>query len=118
MQLITQLKERVYNVVLNVKQNALGVAFSGGVDSSLLAKACKDVKKNVTLLTTAFASLNDITISRTVSKELNLASFHEVFSLEDLEQGLQTVLSIISLNRLAHLENCVCFYFVFKIASG
>ena len=41
----------------------------------------------------------------------------ETVSLEELEDGIRSVLNIIKFDRLVLLENGVCFYYVFKTAS-
>jgi len=112
-----QLKEKVYEALKEVEAKEVGVAFSGGVDSSLLAKVCKDVGKKVVLITVGFLSQRDIGISDEVSKALSLTLFHDLVSLEELEEGLETVLAIIEFDRIIRLENCVSFYYVFRLAS-
>lgn len=117
MDFVKLLKEKMYKAVENVKEVNLGVAFSGGVDSSLLAKICKDTGKKVTLLTVAFSSQRDIELSSEVSKMLNLPLLHKVVPLEDLEGSLRKVLSIIEFDRMVRLENCLSFLYIFKLAS-
>lgn len=117
MDFVELLKEKMYKAVESIKEVNLGVAFSGGVDSSLLAKICKDTGKKVTLLTVAFSSRRDIELSSKVSKMLNLPLLHEVVPLEDLEGSLREVLSIIEFDRIVRLENCLSFLYIFKLAS-
>ena len=117
MRIVERLRERIYEAVNVVRAEEVGVAFSGGIDSSLLAKICKDSGKKTTLLTVSFADQREITISNQISKRMELQIVQEVVSLEDLNQNLKKVLSIIEYERIAHLENCVCFYHVFKLAS-
>ncbi|MCW4020360.1 MAG: asparagine synthase C-terminal domain-containing protein, partial [Candidatus Bathyarchaeota archaeon] len=112
-----RLKEMAYESVETVEAADIGVAFSGGVDSSLLAKACKDVDKNVTLLTVGFSSQRDIRVSSEVAEALSLRLFHDLIGLEELENGLKTVLAAIDFDRFVRLENCVCFHYVFRLAS-
>ena len=116
-QIIDGLVERIYEVVRSIEDDAFGIAFSGGVDSSTLAVACKRLKRKVTLLTIAFPGSNDIDISRETALELGLPLRWRSITLETLEEGIQTVLGIIRFDRLAILENSVCFYYVFEVAS-
>ncbi len=117
MKIIEKLREEIYEAVRSIEQNDLGIAFSGGVDSSILAVSCKDLGKRITLLTVGFSSLRDIEASKEVSERLGLNLIYETISLEDLESGIRSVLKIIKFDRLVLLENSVCFYYVFKIAS-
>jgi len=111
------LTERICQAVADLEARDIGVAFSGGVDSSLLAKICMDAGKNVTLLTVGFSSLRDIEVSRKVSEAMGLSLFHDLVSLEELEGALMTVLATIEFDRVARFENSVCFYYVFRLSS-
>jgi len=117
MKTIKNLIEKIHEAVRDIDQNNLGIAFSGGVDSSTLAVTCKDLKKKTILLTVGFSSRRDIEISEEVSEKLGLPLLFEVISLEELEEGIKSVLNVIKFDRLVLLENSVCFYYVFKIAS-
>ncbi len=115
--IIDGLVERIYEVAKSIEDDALGIAFSGGVDSSTLAVACRGLKREVTLLTIAFPESSDIDISKETAEELGLPLIWRSIPLETLEEGIKTVLGIIRFDRLALLENCVCFYYVFEAAS-
>jgi len=117
MAIIESLVEKIHEAVRSVTQDDLGIAFSGGVDSSTLAVACKDLGKKATLLTVGFSSRRDIEVSEEVSEKLGLPLSYEVISLEELEEGVKSVLKVIKFDRLVLLENSVCFYYVFKVAS-
>jgi asparagine synthase (glutamine-hydrolysing) len=112
-----QLKQRLKQALEEIKPNDIGVAFSGGVDSSLLAKLCKDAGKNATLLTVGFTSRTDIEVSIEVAAMLDLSLRYDLVPLEELEKGLKTVLAKIEFDRIVRFENCVCFYYVFRLAS-
>jgi len=117
MRIADQLKGKVYEALKDLEARKVGVAFSGGVDSSLLAKVCKDLGKQVTLLTIGFLSQRDFEISKGVSEALGLNLLHDLVPLEELEDGLKTALAAIEFDRLVRLENCVSFYYVFRLAS-
>ena len=116
-QIIDGLVERIYDAVKSIEDDAFGIAFSGGVDSSTLAVACKRLKRKVTLLTIAFPGSGDINISKETAEELRLPLIWRSIPIETLEEGIKTVLGIIRFDRLALLENSVCFYYVFEVAS-
>jgi len=115
--IVEELRERIYEAVRNVNSDELGIAFSGGVDSSILAVSCKDLGKKISLLTVGFSSLRDIEASKETSGELGLNLIYRTISLRDLENGIASVLKIIKFDRLVLLENSICFYYVFKTAS-
>ena len=115
--IVEGLTEKIREAVKNISVNELGVSFSGGVDSSILAVSCRDLGKKVTLITIGFSSMRDIEVSREVSRELQLPLLYKVLSLEELEEGIASTLKIVKFDRLVLLELAVCFYFVFKIAS-
>ena len=114
---VLQLKEKVFDTVKEIKVKDIAVAFSGGIDSSLLAKVSKDAGKNVTLLTVGFSSWKDIELSREIAEILNLTFSCDMVQLVELKKGLKTVLTAIEVDRITRLENCVCFYYVFRLAS-
>jgi asparagine synthase (glutamine-hydrolysing) len=96
----------------------LAIAFSGGVDSSLLAKMCAATVHDVTLVTVGFQSAHDIELSRTLRHILQLPLVDRVFTLNEIEEGLTQVLQVIEWTRLSRLEICLGFYFIFKLASA
>lgn len=112
-----RLRDEVFRSIDTIKMSTVGVAISGGVDSALLAKACHDAGKNVSLLTIATPGSQDVHLATQLAQLLHLPLFHKVIPQGDLERVLQQMISIIEFNRLALLENCVCFYFVFTLAS-
>jgi asparagine synthase (glutamine-hydrolysing) len=112
-----RLRDEVFRSIDTIETSTVGVAISGGVDSALLAKACHDAGKNVSLLTIATPGSRDVHLATQLAQLLQLPLFHKVIPQDDLERALQQVISITEFNRLALLENCVCFYYVFTLAS-
>lgn len=47
-----------------VNEKRIGIAFSGGVDSTLISKICSDMSYDVTLLTIGFAQSHDILFAK------------------------------------------------------
>jgi asparagine synthase (glutamine-hydrolysing) len=117
MQWSHRLRDEVIRAIDAIEASTVGVAMSGGVDSSLLAKACQDAGKNVSLLTVAFSRSQDVRLSTRLAQLFHLPIFHKIVSHEDLEPVLRQMITIIEFNRLVLLENCSCFFYVFKLAS-
>lgn len=115
--LILHLYSTVDKFVKNYDEVA--IAFSGGVDSSVLAKICKDLNKIVNLVTIGFAKSHDILFSQTISKLLGLASRHIAFELieDEFINDCKYIKSKIACDNLSHIENCIAFYQISKIVK-
>ncbi|WP_042688041.1 asparagine synthase C-terminal domain-containing protein [Candidatus Nitrosotenuis chungbukensis] len=113
--LLEQIKKAVLHTVLTQK---IGVAFSGGVDSTLVAKVCSDLGYDVTLLTIGFAGSHDILFSREVNEILKLP--HHVLEIDPDEFGAisKKIRDTISTDNLSWNENCIAFYHVAKLANS
>lgn len=96
------------------------IAFSGGVDSSILAKICKDLDKQVYLVTIGFPRSHDLLFSKSISRLLGLSSTHIAHEIVqgDLNDVISKVLSALTCNNLSHIENCVAFYQISKIINN
>ena len=61
----TELLQKMQNSITEtISEKKIGIAFSGGVDSTLLAKLCSDLGYKVTLLTIGFEDSHDIEFSK------------------------------------------------------
>jgi asparagine synthase (glutamine-hydrolysing) len=100
-----------------LKKKKIGIAFSGGVDSSLLLKICLDLDFKLRLITVGFSSWKDIDNSYETANFLGLEITSDVVSMEELDRSAEKVLKIINFDRLVRFENCLGFYHVFKLAS-
>lgn len=101
-----------------VPEKKIGVAFSGGVDSTLIAKICSDLGYDVTLLTIGFAQSHDILFSKEVNEFLKLP--HHILEINPDEFGKisKKVHSAINTDNLSWNENCIAFYHVAKLAHA
>ena len=114
-----KLLENIQNSILeNVKEKKIGIAFSGGVDSTLISKICSDMDFDVTLLTIGFPESHDILFARQVNEFLQYS--HHVLEIDSgtfssisskINQKIQT-------ENLSWNENCIAFHYVSKLANS
>lgn len=95
----------------------VAVAFSGGVDSSILAMICRNLSKQVTLLTIGFSGSHDIGFSRRIASKMGME--HKVCEIDyvDFEDKVRSVLQDIRCKNISHIENCIAYIYICKIAK-
>ena len=101
-----------------VLEKQVGIAFSGGVDSTLLTKICSDPGYQVTLLTIGFPGSHDILFSKKVNEKMKFP--HKILEIES-ESFYKVSLKIkdkIKTDNLSWIENCIAFYYVSKLAKN
>ena len=76
-QLLDQIQYAIKNTVLD---NSVGVAFSGGVDSTLIAKLLHDDGYDIHLLTIGFHDSHDINFAKQVNEILKFK--HDILEIE------------------------------------
>jgi len=119
MSLQEELCNTLYSTVMNSikKDDKVVIAFSGGVDSTLLSKICKDLKKQICLVTVGFPQSHDLLFSKTISSLLSDSQNHIVYELNEVDftESITYVKSKISCKSLSHIENCIAFFYLSKI---
>lgn len=100
----------------SVLEKKIGVAFSGGVDSTLLSKICNDLGYDITLLTIGFPESHDISFAKEVNEILNFS--HNIFEIDknSFNQIASKINQHINTDNLSWNENCIAFYYVAKLA--
>lgn len=113
-----QLLEKIKSAISeNVSENKIGIAFSGGVDSTLVSKICNDMGYETTLLTIGFHDSHDILFAKEVNSILNYK--HHVLEI-DPETFPKTASDIgkkIRTENLSWNENCIAFHYISRLAS-
>jgi asparagine synthase (glutamine-hydrolysing) len=97
-----QLKKDIISAVEKRTKNKekFAVLFSGGVDSTLIALICKQLKKDFSSYCIGFRTgcmeeAKDLIVARQIAKELNLHFFEKEINLEDAEKLIIKVIKIL-----------------------
>jgi asparagine synthase (glutamine-hydrolysing) len=96
------------------------IAFSGGVDSSLLACLCKNYLgcDNLSLISVRFDGDEEIDYIKWAADILETNLISSEITYQELEKGIIETLGIIEYDRVALLENAIGYYFIFKLATS
>jgi asparagine synthase (glutamine-hydrolysing) len=121
-EILSGLKKDLYDVMVQslegVKEsNTVGISFSGGVDSSLLAKITKDLGYDIVLLTMGFVDSHDVEFSKTMAKTLGIRHEIELICEETFSDVARKIYDTINVDNLSWNENCIAFYYVAKLAK-
>lgn len=113
-----ELYEHMISSIENIKESkTIGVSFSGGVDSSLLAKITKDLGYDVVLLTMGFEDSHDVEFSKIMAKTLQMKHEIELISEETFSDVAKKIWETINVDNLSWNENCIAFYYVANLAK-
>jgi asparagine synthase (glutamine-hydrolysing) len=101
-----------------VPKKRIGVAFSGGVDSTLVSKVLKDLGYEIQLLTIGFFESHDIESAKKVNEYLQYP--HDILEIESdsFEKITKNINQKIKTENLSWNENCIAFYYVSKLAKS
>jgi asparagine synthase (glutamine-hydrolysing) len=101
-----------------VKGKKIGIAFSGGVVSTLISKICSDMNFDVTLLTIGFPESHDVLFAKEVNEFLKYP--HHVLEIdsETFPSISSKINKTIKTDNLSWNENCIAFYYVSKLAQS
>jgi asparagine synthase (glutamine-hydrolysing) len=114
-----ELYEAMVQSIQSVKDpKTMGISFSGGVDSSLLAKITKDLGYDVMLLTMGFENSHDIEFSKIMAKSLGMRHKIELIYEKTFPDVARKIWDMINVDNLSWNENCIAFYYVAKLAKG
>ena len=113
-----ELYEEMISSIESIKESkTMGISFSGGVDSSLLAKITKDLGYDVILLTMGFEESHDVEFSKIMAKTLEMRHEIELISEDTFSDAARKIWDMINVDNLSWNENCIAFYYVAKLAK-
>jgi asparagine synthase (glutamine-hydrolysing) len=100
----------------NIYEKKIGIAFSGGVDSTLISKICSDMGYEIILLTIGFPESHDILFAKEVNQHLKFPH-----NISEIDSSTFHIISTkikhsIKTDNLSWNENCIAFYYVSKLA--
>jgi asparagine synthase (glutamine-hydrolysing) len=90
---LTSLRHALYNAVSEDISDIprVAVAFSGGVDSAILASISHHLKKQVTLITIGFSGSHDINFSKSVASKMAMDHIIHEIDYADFQENLQRI---------------------------
>jgi asparagine synthase (glutamine-hydrolysing) len=116
--LVVDLKNALIDALTETvnEESSLAVAFSGGVDSSLLAQLCNNIGIKVTLLTIGFGGSPDTEFSKVIASKLALP--HKILELkkDDFQNKQREIRQKIGCENISHIEICLAFYYLGLLA--
>ncbi|MGI0032436.1 MAG: asparagine synthase C-terminal domain-containing protein, partial [Nitrososphaeraceae archaeon] len=96
--------------------DTIGIAFSGGIDSTLLAMICKNMNINTTLLTVGFPHSHDIEFSKLISHKIKMNHKFLEINKDDFAAFSKKIKNDLSCRNLSHIENCIAFSYIAQLA--
>lgn len=91
-----ELAEAVVNAVKKRIAPRFGILFSGGVDSSLIAFVCRQLKCSFTCYTVGIEGSDDIVWAQKAAKEYNFNFKYKILSLDEFESVLMEVVKLLN----------------------
>ncbi|MGZ5489693.1 MAG: asparagine synthetase B family protein [Nitrososphaeraceae archaeon] len=116
---VSAYKKALYNSIKKRSQDLsrIGIIFSGGIDSVLVAKITKELVPNVTCYTSGIAGSNDIKFSKVIADELDLNLKINELDIKDIENMLPSILNIIETTNSTQAEVSIPIYGALKLAA-
>src|ERR687898_788812 len=112
-------KKALYNSIKKRSQDLsrIGIIFSGGIDSVLVAKITKELVPNVTCYTSGIAGSDDIKFSKVIADQLDLNLKINELNIKDIENMLPNILNIIETTNSTQAEVSIPIYGALKLAA-
>jgi len=95
----------------------VAIAFSGGLDSSIIAALAKICGIDVYLISVGLEDQAEVKYAEATAERLDLPFHHETFTVDDVEQILPKVLWLIEESNTVKASIAISFYWVAEVAS-
>jgi asparagine synthase (glutamine-hydrolysing) len=119
MEYVRKLHEQMIQAIRNsTNSKKIGIAFSGGVDSTVLAKICSNIGYEILLFTVGFEGSHDIEFSKNIATMLQFEHVIDIISLKSFSETARKIRQTIQTENLSWNENCIAFYYVSKLAKN
>jgi asparagine synthase (glutamine-hydrolysing) len=114
--ILTALRSTADDVIGSLMDKPAALGYSGGIDSSILAKILGESRDNITLVTLGLEKSTDIESAKS-SLLPDLSKFVTVLSRidrADIELAAKKISSIVTVSNLSHYEDCIAFWLFAK----
>jgi len=101
-----------------IPKKKIGIAFSGGVDSTLISKICSDMNYDIILLTIGFPDSHDILFAKEVNEFLKYSHHTLEIDSDTFSTVSSKIKQTIKTDNLSWNENCIAFHYVSKLANN
>ena len=101
-----------------IPDKKIGIAFSGGVDSTLISKICSDMNYDIILLTIGFPDSHDILFAKEVNEFLKYPHHTLEIDSDTFSTVSSKINQTIKNDNLSWNENCIAFHYVSKLANS
>ena len=101
-----------------IPKKKIGIAFSGGVDSTLISKICSDMNYDIILLTIGFPDSHDILFAKEVNEFLKYSHHTLEIDSDTFSTVSSKIKQTIKTDNLSWNENCIAFHYVSQLANS
>jgi asparagine synthase (glutamine-hydrolysing) len=101
-----------------IQEKKIGIAFSGGVDSTLISKICSDMNYDIILLTIGFPESHDILFAKEVNEFLKYPHHTLEIDSDTFSTVSSKINQTIKTDNLSWNENCIAFHYVSQLANS
>jgi asparagine synthase (glutamine-hydrolysing) len=114
---IEDLEKATREAVLLVPQDASVLAYSGGIDSSLLASLEESAGGKAKLLTMGVEKSSDVSsVSTTIQSTISADLIVKPVVRDEVERAAKLTFELVHVSTLSHLEDCIAFWLISEYA--